>query len=187
MPTPAPKPRRRGTNPRILIAVSRYNASITDRLLEGAVEAYTDHVRTGDSLEIVGVPGAFELTAAARAAAVSGRFDAVLALGCVIRGQTAHDQYIAHAIAQGLTAITVSTGIPIAFGVLTVNNAAQARARAGGPKGNKGREAMLALLDTVDLVRVIERGEESPEPTARTLPDKARRGDGTRRKAGARR
>lgn len=163
--------------PRVLIAVSRYNASITDAMLEGAIEAYTDRFSAGESLEIVGVPGAFELTTAARAAAASGRFDGVVALGCIIRGETPHDQYIAHAVAQGLAGVTVSSGMPVAFGVLTVNNAAQARARAGGKKGNKGREAMEALLDTIEVVRVIETGEDSDEIAARgrVIPDKAAR------------
>ena len=160
---------------RVLVATSRYNASVTDAMLEGAIEAYTDRFGAGESLEIVGVSGAFELTAAARAAAASGRYDGVVALGCIIRGETAHDQYIAHAVAQGLTGVTVSSGMPIAFGVLTVNTATQARARAGGKKGNKGREAMEALLDTIEIVRVIETGEDSDEIAARgrVIPDKA--------------
>ncbi|MBL8762609.1 MAG: 6,7-dimethyl-8-ribityllumazine synthase [Phycisphaerae bacterium] len=169
-----------GGAPRVLVAVSRYNASVTDALLEGAVEAYTDRVGRSGELEIVGVPGAFELTAAARAGAVCGRFDGVAALGCIIKGETSHDEYIAHAVAQGLTAITVSTGMPIGLGVLTVNIAAQARARAGGKKGNKGREAMEALLDTIELVRAIEAGEDEGVATSggRAIPDKARGGGG---------
>lgn len=168
---------------RVLIAVSRYNASVTDAMLEGAIEAYTDRFGAGESLEIVGVPGAFELTAAARAGAVCGRFDGVVALGCIIRGETPHDQYIASAVAEGLTAVSVSTGMPVAFGVLTVNNAAQARARAGGKKGNKGREAMEALLDTIEVVRVIETGKDVDEQITaeRVIPDKAARAGGTAR------
>lgn len=174
----AEKTRSSGTapgRPRVLIAISRYNASVTEAMLEGAIEAYTDRFGAGESLEIVGVPGAFELTAAARAAAASGRFDGVVALGCIIRGETPHDQYIAHAVAEGLTGVTVSSGMPVAFGVLTVKNGAQARARAGGKKGNKGREAMGALLDTIEVVRVIETGEDSNEVAARgrVIPDKA--------------
>jgi 6,7-dimethyl-8-ribityllumazine synthase len=166
----------------VLVVVSRYNASVTDAMLEGAIEAYTDRFHAGASLEIVAVPGAFELTAAARAGALSGRFDGVVALGCIIRGETSHDQYIASALAHGLTSLTIGTGVPVAFGVLTVDTAAQARARAGGKKGNKGREAMDALLDTLDAIRAIEAGEapSGPRSRVRTIPDKAaaRRGAG---------
>lgn len=160
---------------RVLVAVSRYNASVTDAMLEGAIEAYTDRFHAGESLEIVAVPGAFELTAAARAGALSGRFDGVVALGCIIRGETSHDRYIASAVAHGLTSLTVGTGVPVAFGVLTVDTAAQARARAGGTKGNKGREAMEALLDTLEAVRAIQTGDApgSPRSRVRTIPDKA--------------
>lgn len=107
----------------------------------------------GSVLGVVEAPGAFELTALASAAIDSGAYDGVVTLGCVIRGETDHDRYISQAIAAGLTNLIIQTGIPVAFGVITANTPEQALARAGGEKGNKGAEAMDALLDTIDAMQ----------------------------------
>lgn len=152
----------------VAIIVSRYHAPITTRLLDGAVRAYTDTGGTRDQLAVVDAPGAFELPVLAAAAARSGIYRGVLTLGCIVRGQTSHDQHIASAIASGLTRIGIDTGVPVALGVLTVQTLDQARARAGGDKGDKGAEAMLALLDTIRSIRAIQRAASSGNPADAT-------------------
>lgn len=166
----------------VAVIVSRYNASVTDRLREGAVQAWMERVGTRKGatprspvMEVIEAPGSYELTALSLSAASSGRFAGVVALGCIIKGDTRHDEYIAHAVANGLTNITIATGVPVAFGVITAENARQARDRAGGRKGNKGREAMDALLDTIAAMRAMGGGAESATSAAprRRAPDKA--------------
>ncbi len=137
---------------RIAIAVSLYHEQITLAMRDAAVEQFAADGGSNDDLCVVTVPGAFELTAAANALAKREDIDAVVALGCIISGETNHDQYIANALAQGLTMITVQTGVPIAFGVLTCESLEQAKARAGGDKGNKGAEAMAAAIKTVRAI-----------------------------------
>jgi len=163
------------TLPRVAIIAGRYNAAITDRLAEGAIAEYA--ARGGDSttLDVFPAPGAFELPALAAAAAETGRYRAVVALGCLIRGETRHDRYIAEAVAHGLTRVSVQTGVPVAFGVLTVESAKQARARAGGEQGNKGREAMAAALETAATIDAIRTGQARPWRPAEGAgaPDKA--------------
>ena len=149
-PSHTPAPGAAGL--RIGIAVSRYHAEITDALRLGAVRQFTDAGGEADQLEIVPVPGAFELTAVCRALA-DRHLDAIVAIGCVITGETTHDKHIASAVCHGLTSVTVQTGIPIALGVLTCATMEQARARAGGAKGNKGAEAMAAAIR---MARIIE-------------------------------
>jgi len=138
--------REGGPVPAVAIVVSRYNPEIAGALLDGAVGAYRAAGGDGAHLRIIEAPGAFELPVLAGAAAASGRFGAVVALGCVIRGETRHDEVIAHAVAGGLTRVGLDTGVPVGLGLLTVNDEAQAWARAGGPLGNKGSEAMEAAL-----------------------------------------
>lgn len=135
--------------PQVAIIVSRYNTSVTDRLLEGALACYEAAGGAPDTVVVIEAPGAFELPALALAAARTGRFQGALALGCVIRGETSHDRYISQAVATGLVQVSLETGVPAAFGVLTVDSPEQAEARAGGAKGNKGEEAMQALLHTI--------------------------------------
>ena len=141
--------------PRVCVLASRYNESVTGPMRQAAIDAYTARFgrATADSLGVVDAPGAFELVALATAAIESGAYDGVVALGCVIRGETDHDRYISQAVANGLAALTTQTGIPVAFGVITANTPEQAAARAGGAKGNKGAEAMDALLDAIDGMR----------------------------------
>lgn len=154
--------------PPLAIIVSRYHGSITTRLLEGAVRVYFDAGGSRSTLGIIEAPGAFELPVLAAAAARSGLYRGVLTLGCIVRGETTHDRHIASAIAAGLTQIGIDTGIPVALGVLTVETIDQARARAGGDKGDKGAEAMLALLDTIRSLTAIERASASGDPAEAT-------------------
>lgn len=121
--------------------------------------------------------GAFELPGLCLAAAESGRYQGVVALGCLIRGETRHDRYIADAVAHGLVQASLKTGIPIAFGVLTVESGKQARARSGGDKGNKGADAMGAVLDSIAELVAIRSGVASTM-TAQGSPDKAASGVG---------
>lgn len=160
------------------MVVSRYNASVTDVLLAGAIDALQSRLGPESRIETVEAPGAFELPALANAAACSGRFEGVVALGCVIKGETRHDQYIAQAVANGLVQVTIATGIPVAFGVITAENARQARDRAGGRHGNKGQEAADALLDTLEAMNQLKQGwrlvtAAAPATKTRTMKDKA--------------
>ncbi|MBL0926162.1 MAG: 6,7-dimethyl-8-ribityllumazine synthase [Phycisphaerales bacterium] len=143
-------------NANVAVVVSRYNWFATGPMLEGARAEFARVVGGRGELTVLEVPGSFELTAAAAAAALSDRFDAVVCLGCLVKGETRHDEFIAHAVAQGLAGISAQTGKPIGFGVLTVNTPEQARERSGGTQGNKGAEAMLAALQTLATLRSIE-------------------------------
>lgn len=167
---PSKRVSERAGQPRVAVVVSRYNASVTDRLCLGAIEACVR--RTGRTPTVLEAPGAFELPVIAHAAADSGHFDGVVALGCLIRGETIHDRVIADAVAQAIQAAMITTGVPIAFGVLTVENAKQAEARAGGVHGNKGEEAMGALLDTIAAVRAAYAGGDSR--ISRAVADKSK-------------
>lgn len=164
------------------MVVSRYNATVTDRLCLGAIEATVR--RTGRTPEVFDAPGAFELPVVCDAAAMSGRFAGVVALGCLIRGETIHDRVIADSVATAIQDSMLKTGVPIAFGVLTVDNAEQAEARAGGEHGNKGIEAVEALLDTIETLGAVRDGRE--KRIGRTLPDKLN-SNRTGKKTGARR
>ena len=138
--------------PAVAIVVSRYNDSITGPLLRGAVEALEQRW-PGSTPALLRAPGAFELVALSSAALRTGAFEAVVALGCVIKGETSHDQHINDAVAGGLAALAAESGVPVCFGVITAGNDQQARDRAGGAKGNKGAETMLAALEAVDELR----------------------------------
>lgn len=139
--------------------MSGYNRTITDRLRDGAVRAYINAGGSERALAIVEAPGAYELPLLADAAARSGIYDGVVALGCVIKGETDHDRYICDAVAKALLDVGLRTGVPVAFGVLTVGTVAQAEARSGGPSGrgpgNKGQEAMAAVLATTRGIRAL--------------------------------
>jgi 6,7-dimethyl-8-ribityllumazine synthase len=142
---------------RFAIVASRFNAPIVDRLIEGAVAAF---VRTGTPAEkvpVMRVPGAFELPLATARLARSGKYDGIVALGCVIRGETPHFDHVARAAADGLERVSVETGVPVGFGVLTTETVVQAWARAGGESGafeaNRGADAALATIEMVRLLR----------------------------------
>ena len=136
---------------RIAIVVARFNDFITERLLEGAMAALTDAGVSGDSVEVVRVPGAFEVPMAAQRIAETGQVDAVVCLGCLIRGATPHFEYIAAACAHGITAAAATTGVPMAFGVLTTNSVEEALERVAPGPAHKGREAAEAALDMARL------------------------------------
>lgn len=141
----------------VAVVVSRYNSSITDVLLAGALSAYGSAGGDPGKVRVIDAPGAFELPVLAESAARTGRYGAIVALGCVIKGDTRHDEYINHAVAHGLTDVATRHGLPVAFGVLTVENVEQAWARAGGEHGNKGAEAMeSALLAAEQIAGLVE-------------------------------
>jgi 6,7-dimethyl-8-ribityllumazine synthase len=137
---------------RVAILASRYNELITSRLLEGALACCDEAGVPREDVDVVWVPGAFELPAAAAAAAGTKRYACLVALGAVIRGDTPHFEYVAGEAARGLNAVAVSHALPVGFGVLTVDSMEQAVERAGGRAGNKGHEAAAAALQTADVI-----------------------------------
>ena len=139
---------------RVAIVVSRFNDFITERLLEGATAALAEAGLTGDAVEVLRVPGAFEIPMAAQRIAETGQVAAVICLGCLIRGATPHFEYIASACAHGITAAASSTGVPMSFGVLTTNSAEEALERVSPGPAHKGREAADAALE---MARLFER------------------------------
>ena len=149
----------------IAIVVSRYNQWITDRLRDGAIETLERLLGERGHATVIEAPGAFELPAIARAASDSGAFDAIVCLGCLIKGETEHDRHIARSVAHALHDVAINPGarashgrgaLPVTFGVITAGDADQAEARAGGPKGNKGSEAMEAAIAAVGAMRSLE-------------------------------
>lgn len=140
---------------RIAIVVSRFNEFVTDRLLAGAEEALRQAGVASGDVEVLRVPGAFELPIAAQRVAETGRVAAVVCLGCLIRGATPHFEYIASACAHGITAAAAATGVPMSFGVLTTNSVEEAVERAVPGEGNKGREAALAALEMARLLGTL--------------------------------
>lgn len=136
---------------RIAIAVARFNREITDLLLDGCRQALTGAGVVEEHIEVFAIPGAWELPLACQKLAESERFDAVIALGAVVRGETAHFDFISDQCARGLQQVALGTGVPVAFGVLTPENAEQALERADPARKNKGREAAEAALDMIKL------------------------------------
>lgn len=147
----------RAPEARIGIVLGRFNALIGDRLLEAAVATLRAHGVSPEDIEVVRVPGAYEIPLAAQALAESGRFQALVALGAVIRGETPHFDFVAGECSRGVLRVMLDRGIPIGFGVLTVNDAEQAMERAGGRLGNKGEDAALAALEMLALLRHYRR------------------------------
>ena len=133
------------------LVVSRFNSLITERLLEGAVDALTRHGAAAESMEVIRVPGAFELPWAAREAALKGKYRGIICLGAVIRGDTPHFDMVANETAKGLASVSLETGIPVGFGVLTTENLEQALERAGTKAGNKGFDAALTVIEMAQL------------------------------------
>ena len=140
---------------RFAIVVSRYNATITGKLLQGAIETLTQAGIVDEDIDVAWVPGAWEIPLIAQRLAETGRFAAVLTLGAVIKGETTHDEHINRQVSLSLGEISLVTGVPIAFGVLTVNSLEQAINRAGGNVGNKGIECAEAALQMVRLLGQI--------------------------------
>ena len=172
----APRDRPSARGLRVAIVRSLFNRPVTDGLLAGARQALVEMGGDERSLRVYDLPGAFELPLAAQAAALSGRFDAVVALGAVIEGDTDHYEHVARETASGLAAVARETGVPVAFGVLTVRQEKQARQRSAAGPENKGGEAARAAVMTALALRAIraregarspERAERAPRPPAR--------------------
>jgi 6,7-dimethyl-8-ribityllumazine synthase len=142
---------------RVAVVISRYNELVTARLLEGARQCLSEHDVPPGRVDVIWVPGSFELPVVAETAAASGRYAAIVALGCVIRGETAHFEYVAGEAARGLANVALAHRVPVGFGVLTTETLEQAMARAGGAAGNKGYEATAAALATAGIVSRLTR------------------------------
>ncbi len=143
------------TGLRFAIVVARFNSFITDRLLEAAIDALTRSGCDPASIEVVKVPGSWELALTVKTVAELKRHDAIIALGAVIRGDTPHFDYVASQAASGLSQIPLQTGIPVAFGVLTTNTVEQAIDRAGAKSGNKGADAAVTAIEMANLLRSL--------------------------------
>ncbi|MDR2877863.1 MAG: 6,7-dimethyl-8-ribityllumazine synthase [Chromatiales bacterium] len=141
---------------RYVLLASRFNSFIVEHLVQGAIDTLHRHGASFDAIEIVRVPGAFELPLAAQRLANAGRYQAVIALGAIIRGATPHFDYIAGACVRGLADVALKSEVPVVCGVLTVDSIEQAIERAGTKAGNKGAEAALSALEMVNLLRKLE-------------------------------
>ena len=146
----------RGEGVRVAIVVATFNDFVTEKLLTGAVEYASQAGVSTDDVVVLRVPGSFEIPLAAQRAAETGRFDAIVCLGCLIRGATPHFEYISQAVSIGLTAAAAATGIPMAFGVLTTNSAEEALERAQPGPTNKGWEAAQAALEMASLLAQLD-------------------------------
>jgi 6,7-dimethyl-8-ribityllumazine synthase len=138
------------------IVVAEWNDKITFALRDGAIKSLIKHGTSEKDISIEYVPGTFELTAGAKAFAQSGNYDAVIALGCVIQGETRHFDFICNGVTQGITQLNLNYDIPFIFGVLTTDNEQQAIDRSGGKHGNKGDEAAITAIKMVDLIRRVQ-------------------------------
>ena len=148
---------------RFALVVSKYNDFVTDRLQAGALAALSEAGAGATDITVVRVPGAFEIPIAAQHAAESGQFDAVVCLGCIVRGETPHYEYLASAVSHGLTMAAAASRVPMAFGVLTTNSIEEAIARAGVGPSNKGWEAAAAAIEMVTVAAQLTR---QPAPDA---------------------
>ena len=149
---------RAAADARFAILASRWNPRITDALLDGARRAFAQHGVADAAIDVVHVPGAWELPVAAAALGQRGRHAAIVALGCVVRGDTRHYEHVADGCAQGLMRVSIEHRLPVTNGVLAVEEHAHALARAGGAQGNKGEEAALCALEMADLIARLKRG-----------------------------
>ena len=147
------------------IVVSRFNSFITERLLQGAVDALERGGAGGKDVDVIHVPGSFELPLAAKKLAMTGRYDALIAIGCVLRGETAHYDYVCSETSRGLQLAQMDTGVPVMFCVLTCDTLEQAIDRAGLKGGNKGFEAGLGAIEMAQLLRKL-RGPSKASPVA---------------------
>lgn len=137
------------------VIISRFNDFITGKLLDGAVDALVRHGSTEQNIEVIKVPGAFEIPLAAKRVAEKGRYDAVICLGTVIRGATPHFDYVSSEASKGIAQASLETGVPIAFGVLTTDTIEQAVERAGSKSGNKGWDAALVAIEMAQLFKKL--------------------------------
>lgn len=154
---------RDATGLRFGVVVARFNHLICERLLEGCCQELEARGADPDDLHVAWVPGAFEIPQAARIMAESGRYDAIVALGAVIRGETAHFDYVCRAVTDGVREVIRDTAVPIGFGVLTTEDTEQALARVGGDEGNKGADAALAALEMASLALALKASPEDEE------------------------
>jgi 6,7-dimethyl-8-ribityllumazine synthase len=138
------------------IVVSRFNSFISERLLEGAIDALIRHGVNDADLTVARIPGAFEIPLAAKVMAASQKFDAVICLGAVIRGATPHFDYVASEVSKGVASVSLESGVPVAFGVLTTDTIEQAVERAGTKSGNKGFEAAVTAIETVNVIKALK-------------------------------
>ena len=145
-----------GQGLRIGIVVARFNDFITSRLLDGAKAALSSHGVRDDDVTVVSVPGSFEVPLAAKKMASSGRFDAIVCLGAVIRGETGHYEHVAGEAAKGVSAVGLSTGVPTVFGILTTDTMEQAINRAGGKQGNSGHSTAVTAIEMANLLRALD-------------------------------
>ncbi len=153
----------RGEGRRIAVVASRFNETVTTRLAEGAVEALVRHGADFGDVDVCWVPGAWELPMAVRRVLASGRYDGVVAVGAVIRGDTPHFDFVAGEAARGLAEASREFDAPVTLGLLTTDTMAQAEARAGGDHGNKGWDSAVALLEVLDLFDRIEPSDDEAE------------------------
>ncbi len=150
-----------GEERRFAVVASRFNQGIVEKLVDGALDALVRHGASADDVDVVWVPGAWELPIAARRLLASERYDALVAVGAVIRGDTPHFDYVAGEASRGLARASEDFDVPIGFGLLTCDNDDQAQARAGGAHGNKGWDAALAALEMADLFDRLDASDES--------------------------
>ena len=140
------------------IIVARFNEFITSKLLSGALDTLTRHEINEENIQVAWVPGAFEIPLIASKMAESGEYDAVICLGAVIRGSTSHYDYVCNEVSKGIASVSLKSGIPVMFGVLTTENIEQAIERAGSKAGNKGSECAEGAIEMVNLIREIQKG-----------------------------
>ena len=140
------------------IIVARFNEFITSKLLGGALDTLTRHEVKEENIQVAWVPGAFEIPLIASKMAESGKYDAVICLGAVIRGSTSHYDYVCNEVSKGIASVSLKSGIPVMFGVLTTENIEQAIERAGSKAGNKGSECAQGAIEMVNLIREIQKG-----------------------------
>lgn len=145
-----------GKDLKVAIVVSRFNDFITGRLLEGAKDTLIRHDVNEDNIDLAFVPGAFEIPLVAKKLASSGNYDAVITLGCVIRGATSHYDYVCNEVAKGVSKVNDQTNVPVIFGILTTESIEQAVERAGTKAGNKGAEAAVSAIEMANLLKSIK-------------------------------
>lgn len=145
-----------GKDLKVAIVVSRFNDFITGRLLEGAKDTLIRHDVNEDNIDVAFVPGAFEIPLVAKKLASSGYYDAVITLGCVIRGATSHYDYVCNEVAKGVSKVNDQTNVPVIFGILTTESIEQAVERAGTKAGNKGAEAAVSAIEMANLLKSIK-------------------------------
>ena len=150
-----------GHGRRFAVVASRFNETVTQKLVDGALDAFVRHGAAADDVDLIWVPGAWELPAAIRRLLATERYDALVAVGAVIRGGTPHFDYVAGEASRGIADASAAFEIPVGFGVLTCDNMEQAEARAGGEHGNKGWDAALAALEMADLFDRLDAADES--------------------------